>query len=234
MRYILLFFLIVSINAKTLIATYEAKYGIFGTIATAEGIYEKNATNYKIDTTVKTKGLAAALTKHMVQKYTSIGIIKNHMLIPLKYITYRKRGKKEYKRVYIFNHKNKTIIRKQYVNNKFDGMEKFDYYAPQDVLSLYFNLPHLLKDKNKIYTFYALGARKTDGRVDVNFCKKNVFKEKGICIKGNLYNKVFSGDKGILYLLINPDNWVTLKGIVKNVLKIGDLKGRLVNFKQVP
>jgi hypothetical protein len=169
MRYILLFFLIVSINAKTLITTYEAKYGIFGTIATAKGIFERNATNYKIDTTVKAKGLAAVLTKHMIQKYTSIGIIKNNILIPQKYITYRKRGNKEYKRVYIFNHNKKTITRKQYVNNKFNGEGKFDYYAPQDVLSLYFNLPYLLKDKNKLYTFYALGARKTDGRVDVNF-----------------------------------------------------------------
>jgi hypothetical protein len=234
MRYILLFFLIVSINAKTLIATYKAKYGIFGTIATAQGIFEKNATNYKIEAIVKTKGLAAALSKHMIQKYTSIGIIKNKMLIPLEYITYRKRGNKEYKRVYIFDHNKKTITRKQYVNGKFDGEGKFDYYAPQDVLSLYFNLPYLLKNKNKTYTFYALGARKTDGRVDVNFCKKNIFKEKGICIKGNLYNKVFSGDKGILYLLINPDNWVTLRGIVKNVLKIGDLKGKITSFKQVP
>ncbi|GAX86718.1 conserved hypothetical protein [Lebetimonas natsushimae] len=233
MRYILLFFLIISVNAKTLIAIYEAKYGIFGTIATAKGIFERNATNYKIDTTVKTKGLAAALTKHMVQKYTSIGIIKNNMLIPLKYITYRKKGNKEYKRIYYFDHKNKIIIRKKYFNNKFDGKEKFDYYAPQDVLSLYFNLPHLLKNK-KTYTFFALGARKSDGRVDVNFCKKNIFNEKGICIKGNLYNKVFAGDRGIVYLLINPNNWVTLKGIVKNVLKIGDLKGKIIYFKQVP
>jgi hypothetical protein len=234
MKYILLCFIIISLNAKTLIATYEAKYGIFGTIATAKGIFEKNTTNYKIDTTVKTKGLAAVLTKHMIQKYTSIGIIKNNILIPQKYITYRKRGNKEYKRVYTFDHTKKIITRKQYVNNKFNGEGKFDYYAPQDILSLYFNLPYLLKDKNKLYTFYALGARKTDGRVDVNLCKKNIFKEKGICIKGNLYNKVFSGDKGVLYLLINPNNWVTLKGIVKNVLKIGDLKGKITSFKQVP
>jgi hypothetical protein len=82
MRYILLFFFIVSLNAKTLIATYEAKYGIFGTIATAKGIFEKNESNYKIDTTVETKGLAATLTNHLIQKYTSIGKIKNNLLIP--------------------------------------------------------------------------------------------------------------------------------------------------------
>jgi len=234
MKYILLCFLIINLYSKTLIATYKAKYSIFGTIATAKGIFEKNLTNYKIETIIKAKGLAALLSKHMVQKYISIGIVKNNKLIPLQYITYRKRGNKIYKRIYMFDHKHKKIIRLQYVNNKFDGKSEFNYYAPQDVLSLYFNLPLFLKDKNKTYTFYALGARKSDGKVDVNFCKKNIFKEKGICIRANLYNKVFVGDKGILYLLINPKNWVTLKGMVKNVLKIGDLKGKLTSLKQSP
>jgi len=234
MKYILLCFLIINLYSKKLIVTYEAKYGIFGTIAIAKGIYELNETNYKIKTFVKAKGFAAILSKHMTQSYTSIGIIKNNKLIPIEYITYRKKGNKEYKRIYLFDHKHKKIERLQYINNKFDGKSIFDYYAPQDVLSLYFNLPLFLKNKNKTYTFYALGARKSDGRVDVNFCKKNIFKEKGICIRANLYNKVFAGDKGVLYLLINPKNWVTLKGIVKNVLKIGDLKGKITSFKQVP
>ncbi len=64
--------------------------------------------------------------------------------------------------------------------------------------------------------------------------KEEFDNEKGIYLKANLYNKVFSGDKGILYLVINPNNWVTLRGMVKNVLKIGDLKGRLVKFTQAP
>jgi hypothetical protein len=216
-----------------LIAAYEAKYGIFGTLANAKGIFEKNATNYKIETTVKTTGLAASLTKNMSQKYVSMGIIKNNLLIPLKYITNIKRGDKEYKMIYHFDHKNKKILKEKYLNNQLIQKKIFRYYAPYDILSLYFNLPQLLK-QNKTYTFYALGARKEDGRVDVNFCKTNVFNEKGVCIKGNLYNKVFAGDKGILYLLINENNWITTQGIVKNVLKIGNLKGKLVNFKQVP
>jgi len=89
MRYILLCFLIINLYSKKIIATYEAKYGIFGTIATAKGIFEKNETNYKIITSIKTRGIASILSKHMKQSYTSIGIIKNNQLIPLKYITYR-------------------------------------------------------------------------------------------------------------------------------------------------
>jgi len=233
MKKIIIFIIAVFGFSFSMQASYIAKYGWFGTIAKANGYFEKNKTNYVIKTKVEAKGFAAILSKHMVQKYISIGIVKNNKLIPLKYITYRKRGNKEYKRIYIFNHKNKKIIRLNYFNNQFTGKEIYKYYAPQDILSLYFNLPLFLKDKNRIYTFYALGARKKDGRVDVNFCKKNIFKTN-ICIKANLYNKVFSGDKGILFLNIKKEHWVTIEGIVKNVLKIGDLKGKLVSFKYNP
>jgi len=233
MRVILLCFFAIFLYSNTLKATYEAKYGWFGRVATATGIFEKNETNYKIETIIKTQSIAASLSKHLEENFTSIGTVKNSMLIPQKYITCIKRGDNRYKIIYVFNHKNKIITKIKYKNGQLIKKEKFKYYAPQDILSLYFNLPLFLKEK-KTYTFYALGARRTDGRVDVDFCNKNIFEEKGICIKANLYNKVFAGDKGILYLLINQNNWICLKGIVKNVLKIGDLKGNLVKFKQVP
>jgi hypothetical protein len=227
-----------------MIASYYAKYGIFGTIAEANAIYENNSTNYKIYTQSKALGLAAALSKHMIQTYSSIGTVKNGILIPSAYISTRKKGNDFYKRIYLFDHKNKKITRLKYKNGKLEANETLPYYTPNDVLSLYFNLPVYLKNspKKDIYTFYALGGRKGDGRVDVTFPKgeeleniKDTFdEEKGIYLKANLYNKVFAGDKGILYLVIDPKNWVTLKGMVKNVLKIGDLKGGIKNFKLIP
>ncbi|ACM93545.1 hypothetical protein NAMH_0058 [Nautilia profundicola AmH] len=244
MRILLLFILALSLNAKTMIASYYAKYGIFGTIAEANAIYEANETNYKIFTESKALGLAATLSKHMVQTYSSIGVIKDNILIPNAYISTRKKGDDFYKRIYLFDHKNKKIIRLKYKNGKLEANETMPYYTPDDVLSLYFNLPNYLKKlpKKEIYTFYALGGRKSDGKVDVTFPKgrelekvKDTFDNaKGVYIKANLYNKVFAGDKGILYLVIDPKNWVTLKGMVKNVLKIGDLKGGLKDFKLIP
>jgi len=243
MRVILLLFLFVFINAKTMMASYYAKYGIFGTIAEASAIFETNGTNYKIFTQSKALGLAATLSKHMVQTYSSIGVIKKGILIPQAYISTRKKGDDFYKRIYLFDHKNKKIIRLKYKNSKLEANETIPY-APEDVLSLYFNLKTYLKrlPKKETYTFYALGGRKSDGRVDITFpngeeledVKDTFDDEKGIYIKANLYNKVFAGDKGILYLVIDPKNWVTLKGMVKHVLKIGDLKGGIKNFKLIP
>jgi len=237
-----LIFLIIAVLSYSfsLQATYEAKYGWFGTVGIATGYFEKNATNYIIKTNSKLTGMAAALSHHLQNSYISTGKIKNGILYPKKYITIRKNSKKVVKTVFIFNKKHIQKIR--FINGKLDSNSTLHYYVNQDILSLYFNLPKLIKNYNKTYIFYALGGRHKDGKIEVTFPRGNELKDiqntfdntKGIYIKANLFNKIFAGDKGILYLVINPTNWVTIKGMVKNVLKIGNLKGKLVNFKQAP
>jgi hypothetical protein len=152
----------------------------------------------------------------------------------------RKKKNNEYKIMFFFNHKKKIIICKKYHNGKMYSDQKFRYYAPDDVLSLYFNLPYYFKKNpnQKLYIFHAVGGRRKDGRIDVTFPKgkelksaQEELKTKGLYIKANLFNKVFVGDKGILYLVIDKNDWVTLAGMVKNVLKIGDLKGHIDSLK---
>ena len=240
MKKLLLLIIAVLSYSFSMNAEYVAKYGFLGKVAKADGYFEKNETNYIIKTHTKLLGIVGSLSKHLQMDYISIGKIRNNLLYPQKYITIRKNSKKEIKTVYVFK-KNK-ILKLRYKNGKLETNSTVKYYTTQDVLSLYFNLPKLIKNYNKTYTFYALGGRHKDGKIEVSFPKGKELKklkeefdnEKGIYLKANLYNKVFSGDKGILYLVINPNNWVTLRGMVKNVLKIGDLKGRLVKFTQAP
>ena len=241
MRYILLFFIAIFAYSKTITATYVAKYGWFGTIATAKGTYESNETNYKITAIVKTKGIAATLSGDLIQTYTSIGIIKNNILIPEKYIVDIKRGGNDYFRIYLFDHKHKKVFKKRFKNGKLTKQYPY-YYAKDDILTLYWNLPSYIKDTNaSFYTFHAVGGSKKNGRVDITFLKgeelneiKRIFDKKGIFVKANLYNKVFVGDKGILYLVIDPNSWVTLEGMVKNVMKIGNLKGKIKSLQILP
>jgi len=237
MKYLLMFLIVVFSYSKTIVATYKAKYGWFGTIAISKAIYkiDKN-NNYKIMITVQTKGIVASMTHDLEQTYISEGKIVDNVLVPIHYIMDIKKHGDDYYRIYIFDHKNKTVLKKRFKNGKFTKQNKY-YYAPDDILSLYWNLPVYLKEKKDIYTFYAIGGRKNDGRVDVSFPNKDELKKlqktfvtKGLYVKLNLYNKVFAGDKGILYLVINPNNWVTLAGMVKNVLKIGNLKGKIDKF----
>ena len=204
-------------------AVYEAKYGWFGTVAKASGYFEQNATNYKIETISK-------ITKFIDLKdyHISKGIVKNGILVPLFYEEIILRNNNEYDLFYQFDYKNKKIYKIKYKNHHFIYKRVMDFFANNDILTLYFNLRKIMKTNKE--TFYALGGERHTGRVDVEILSK----DKITKIKANLYNKIFAGDKGILYLDINTSNWVTLKGIVKNVLKIGDLKGKLVYFKQVP
>jgi len=240
MKKLIILIIAVLSYSSSISATYIAKYGLFGTVAKATGFFEKNETDYIIKTHSKLVGIAGVLSHHLQNDYISIGKVKNDILYPTKYITIRKNSKKIVKTIYIF-HKN-YIQKIRFKNNKLDLNSTVSYYANQDILSLYFNLQHFIKNFNKKYIFYALGGRHKDGKIEVSFPKGEELKKiqrefdntKGIYIKANLFNKIFAGDKGILYLVINPNNWVTLKGMVKNVLKIGDLKGRLVNIKQVP
>jgi len=244
MRIILLLFLFIFANAFKMEAEYFAKYGWFGTIAKAKGVYEHNTTNYTISTSTKATGFVASLSNHLQQFYTSTGKIKNGFLVPDKYVVTIIRGGKNYKRVYIFDHKNKTIKKYMYDNFVLKKSKTLPYYAKEDVLTLYFNLPEHFKNNigKTSFTFFAVGGRKNDGRIDVTFPSGDELKkikhkfdnENGVYIKANLYNKVFAGDKGLLYLVIDPKNWVTTKGMVKNVLKIGDLKGGIKNFKLTP
>lgn len=219
-----------------LVGEYSAKYGIFGTIAKARGVYDWNRTNYRISVEAWAVGFAAKLSKNLREKFESEGRIENGVLIPAKYQVEIKRGNKLYHYTYLFDRKLMIIQKLRYFNGKLESNETLPYWVNQDILSLYFSLPKLLKPGKREYTFYALGARKSDGRLDLRFLTPEEVEElegeigparNAYFFRLNFYNKVFAGDRGILYLVVSKDNFVTLKGVVKNILKIGDLKGFL-------
>ena len=209
-------------------AEYEAKYGWFGVIAEATGYFEKNATDYRIETSFHPVGFVSKISKHMRQKYVSYGKVKDGILIPERYVSHRINDDKNEKKIFLFDHNRKKIVVLKYRFGKLVYKKELPYYVKDDILTLYFNLPKYFNSQ-KEYTFYALGGRRKDGRIDVEILKRNSLITK---IRANLYNKIFVGDRGILFLNIESDNWVTLSGIVKNVLKIGDLKGKLKDINE--
>ncbi len=220
-----LIFLIIAVLAYSfsMQATYEARFGWFGVVAKATGYFEKNQTSYIIKTFTKTTKFINFKNYHI-----SKGRIINGILVPLTYENIIIRGDNKFNLIFTFDYLHKKIYKTKYKNGKFIYKRTLEYFANNDILSLYFNLPLIMK-KNK-QTFKAVGGDRHTGRIDVEILKKG----KIIKIKANLYNKIFVGDKGVVYLDINSSNWVTIDGIVKHVLKIGNLKGRLVSLKINP
>ena len=223
MKYLIFLIIAVFSHSLTIEAKYEARYGIFGVVAKATGYFEKNSSDYIIKTYSKTTKFINFQNYHI-----SKGKVINNILIPLIYKNIIIRGDKRYDLVYKFDYKNRVITKLKYKNHKLIKTSKLDFFANNDILSLYFNLPKIMKTSKA--TFKAIGGEKHTGRIDIEILKKGKITK----LKANLYNKIFAGDKGILYLDINSSNWVTIKGVVKNVLKIGDLKGELVDFKSSP
>ncbi|NPA10629.1 MAG: DUF3108 domain-containing protein [Epsilonproteobacteria bacterium] len=205
-------------------AEYEATYGWFGKIATAKGEFDKNKTSYTIKTSTSLCGFAKKIAD-IKQSYISTGFIKNNILYPLTYKNIIIRNSKKYEIIYTFDYNASKIYKTKYALGKFVYKKTLPYFCKNDILSLYFNLPQTLHSQKA--TLCAVGGEKHTGKVIVEILKKGKITK----LKANLFNKVFEGDKGILYLDINTSNWVTIKGKVKNVLKLGDLKGRLVKLK---
>lgn len=217
--------------SKTYKATYEAKYSFFGTIIKANGIYENNKTNYHIKTILKTTGIAASLSNNLIQSYESIGIIKKNILIPKKFIFFRKNYHKKVVITYLFDYKNRVIKKIKYQNSKFIYDKNLTYFTKNDILTIYFNLPQYINKNKNNYTFYAVEGKKNSGRIDVNIIKDN---QNIIIIKANLYNKIFLDNKGIVYLTIDKKYWITQKAIMKNILHLGDVKGELKKEEIIP
>jgi hypothetical protein len=228
MRIILLLFIGIFSLGFEISATYKANYGWFGTIATASGSFKKFNSHYLITTISKTTGFAKKFV-NLTQIYQSSGVIKNNILIPLEYKNIIIRNGKQYTLIYSFDYNNSKIYKTKYKDGKFIYKKPLCFFAKNDILTLYWNLPKIMHSNSQ--TFKALGGERHTGRVDVTILKKSKSITK---LKVNLYNKVFAGDKGILFLDVNNSNWVTIKGVVKNVLKVGDVKGEITSLRVLP
>jgi hypothetical protein len=139
-------------------------------------------------------------------------------------------------KIYHIDHKNKKVA-KSYVrtkNSKITKNEKtvLDFYSKNDLLTLYFNLPFMIKDKTKagIYKFPTVGAERQSGEVKIYIPKKSELDEyKDTLGDGDywyitsiIFQKIFTSNKGELMLAIGKDG-VAKKAVLKDLIVSGDL-----------
>lgn len=249
MRKIIIFYLFLSLNlfANTINIKYKISFGIFGKIGEAHASLKTNENNqtYEINLFAKTTGLAKSLSGNRQEHFTSKGVIFNdkkfkNYLLPSIYIHEVKRKKsgkiKIDKKVFNFNHLKKEVILTRY-RSFGDKSEKpqvkiFDYYAQNDLLSLFFNFEKFNVKKNH-FALSAVGANKKDGRVDIvktqDRQKKQV--QRYLDTKLNPYiilinQKIFSSKRGELYLVLNEKGYAK-KAILKDVIFFGDIVGEI-------
>ncbi len=241
---ILLFILSIS-DAKNITATYKVSFGIFGRIGVAKAVLQVNKDKtYHISIQAKATGLAKLLSDGRVEKYESSGKIINGFLVPDIYTATTTTHSKIYKKVFIFNHKNKKVKVLKFrihANNTSKSVETLEYYANNDILTLFFNIKHYLDDfrftGDKI--LHAVGANKKDGKVNLiaptgknlNDLKRYLGKKAGHFLIVFINQKIFASKRGELYLNLNDDGICT-KAVLKDVIFFGDIRGKLINLKE--
>ncbi|MDD2266176.1 DUF3108 domain-containing protein [Sulfuricurvum sp.] len=233
MKKIVLLLLVLSqiAGAKVLTATYEVSFGVFQTMGIADARFETNDDDtYSIRIEARTTGIAKLLTNNRVETYESYGHIVNGVLIPQKYIKIRRTDLKKTIKIYTFDHPNKTVWVENIQSDQWDKV-KNEFYASEDILTLFFNFKNYLKVRED-RPFYVIGGNRKDGRIDVVFPNPKVLKEMqkeietedGDFMKVVLNDRIFSSANGELLINLSRDGLCN-KAVLEDVLLFGDIVG---------
>lgn len=221
-------------SAKVITATYEVSYGIFQTMGIADARFETREDNtYSIRIEARTTGIAKILSNNRVEIYESHGSVINGQLVPKKYIKIRRTDSKKMTKIYTFNHVDRIVLRENIDSDEWEKV-KHDYYASEDILSLFFNVKQYMKLRQN-QVLYAIGANKNNGRIDVVFpkgqeiekLKQELETDGGIFVKVILNDKIFSSANGELLINLDDDG-LCEKAILEDVLLFGDIVGKRV------
>jgi hypothetical protein len=229
--------------AETIKADFKVEFGIIGEIGVANAILTKDDNNYEISVKLKATGIADTLSGGRSEHHISKGRIENGLLIADYYQVSKTHGSKMTTKLYTIDH-NKKHVKKAYKRWKngektVDKNETLDYFAQDDLLSLYFNLHQKITDKKtaKSYVFKTVGAEKRKGKVTVMIPKKEDLESYEEALGKNdnswyagaiIYQDIFSSEQGELLLKIGNDG-ITQKAVLKDLILFGDIRAKRIN-----
>ncbi|RRS32475.1 MAG: hypothetical protein P794_01170 [Epsilonproteobacteria bacterium (ex Lamellibrachia satsuma)] len=229
------------VNAKVLNVKYKVSFGVLGEMGIADAHLTTKGNNYTIDIGMKATGLAKVLSQNRKERHLSKGHIVNGMFISDTYKVIKTYGKKYIEKTYYIDHKKKRV-RKDYLKKNRgkvtgEGHSVLDFYSKNDLLTLYFNLSKIIKNKSKagIYKFSAVGAERQNGLVEVKIpTVKDIKKYEKTLGKGDywymtaiIYQKIFSSNKGEVMLAVGKDG-IAQKAVLKDLIMFGDLVSKRI------
>ena len=223
-------------QAEVFDVSYKVGFGMFGQMGIADAHLEIKDDSYTIDIGMKATGMAKTLSKNRKERHISKGHIVNGMFVSDTYKVIKTYGTKHIEKIYRIDHKKKRVTKDNTKKNQDKITEKkhtvLDFYSENDLLTLYFNLPKMIKDRSKASTheFSAVGAERQEGTVKVTIPKELELKEyKKTLGEGDywymtaiIYQKIFASNKGELMLAVGKDG-ITQKAVLKDLMMFGDL-----------
>ena len=228
------------LQAETITADYKVEFGIIGEIGIANAVLTKDESTYEIDVELKATGIASTLSGGRKERHISKGHIENGMMVADYYQITKWYGSKMSTQLYTIDHKEKNVksASKRWKNGKLvkDKNVTLDFYAKDDLLTLYFNLDQKITDKKLAnnYTFKAVGAEKQDGEVEVVIPSElDEYKEAlgessdSWFARAIIHQNIFASDKGELLLRIGNDG-ITQKAVLKDLIFFGDIRAERI------
>jgi len=231
----LFFFLGGFATAEVTQLNYKATFGIFGTVGTIKNKLTQNKKTYQIDTTVKLAGLAKMLMGGQTERYVSKGHMEDGLMVSDMYKMISEKKDKVTSKVYRIDHKRKYVTKRyrKWLKGKLveDTTKRLSFYAKDDLLTLYFNLGHAIKQKGKKYIFKAVGLEKQKGTVQITVpsdannasYKKDLGTGAVLYAKALIVQKNFRKKKGDILLAVAKDGFIQ-KSVIKDILLYGDAK----------
>lgn len=221
---------------KVLSASYEVSFGVFEDLGTADTRLEiRDDGTYSIRIEARSEGIAKLLSNNRIEIYESHGDVRNGLLVPRKYVKIRQTNSKKTIRIYTFDHDKHIVWKENIDRDKEDWeKEKNDYYATDDILTLFFNFKRYIQPQES-RTLHAIGGSKQEGRVDIVYptpderseMAKKLEMSGGEFLKVILNDRIFASAKGELLINLGNDGLCD-KAVLEDVLLFGDIVGKRV------
>ncbi len=209
-------------------AFYDISYAIFGVIGHSKADLKIDHDRYIIHIEASASGIAKLMSNQRVEIYESRGKIVKGRLVPDILEIHTKKGShfsslerykfdyKNHKIIHFTQKKDKKIVKKEKV---------LDYFAPNDILTLFFNLPFYLQKNScsgKKCVFVAVGANEKDGRVDIQKIDDR--------FKVRLHRRIFASKDGEMFVHLKDDG-ICDNALLKDVIFFGDVKAKVTKIE---
>ena len=233
-------FSVLLLSAKNTVAHYSVEFGIVGEVARIDATLSSDHTFYILDANVSAVGsIATTLTHNLKERHISKGHIVNGLLVTDMYQMIKSYDNHTSTTIYRVNHRKKILTRQQ---KKWRGAKQIKnrtvtlgYYARDDMMTLFLNLPKHIKEKykSKNYSFKAVGADRKNGRVDVVIPSRNALKEmRSLAGEGKtgewysrvvMHRRLYHSKKGEFEVRIGAEGLVE-KAVLKDLIFFGDVR----------
>lgn len=248
-----LFLALLPLHAHTLSGTYDVSFSIIGKIGEANVYLDLDNDTYHIHADGYLLGFAASMASNRRESHDSYGKVVNGRYMPERYVIVREANGFYEKTEFLIDAAKQQVVRNRFkertiVKRGFDidAMRIIDkthvekknttkvlpYFATDDVLSLFFNVQHLLPliPKGSEHIGHSVGTANKEGKVLIinpddskrKMLHKVMPDNIGRFVSVVIDQDIFESDRGELMLSLDEE-YLAKEARLNDVLLFGDI-----------